>query len=68
MAGWPVMSSDDGAARTSRIVARCVAWTALAGVLSGSSPWLRALRQLAIGWGAAAVTYLLGLAFGASVA
>lgn len=41
---------------------------AIVGVLSGSSPWLRALRQLAIGWGAAAVTYLLGLAFGASVA
>lgn len=40
---------------------------ACVGVLSGSSPWKRALRQLAIGLGAAAVTYLLGLAFGTSV-
>ncbi|MBG6085270.1 VIT1/CCC1 transporter family protein [Zhihengliuella flava] len=38
------------------------------GLLSGASPGKRALRQLAIGWGAAAVTYLLGLAFGTSVA
>lgn len=36
------------------------------GVLSGSSPLKRALRQLAIGYGAAAATYLLGLAFGVS--
>ncbi|RRR26438.1 rubrerythrin family protein [Schaalia georgiae] len=34
------------------------------GVLSGQAPAPRALRQLAIGYGAAAVTYLLGLAFG----
>jgi VIT1/CCC1 family predicted Fe2+/Mn2+ transporter len=38
---------------------------AVVGLLSGASMWLRALRQLAIGYGAAAVTYLLGLAFGA---
>ncbi|MBK4348285.1 VIT1/CCC1 transporter family protein [Lacisediminihabitans sp. G11-30] len=37
---------------------------AIVGVLSGGSPLLRALRQLAIGFGAAAVTYLLGLLFG----
>jgi VIT1/CCC1 family predicted Fe2+/Mn2+ transporter len=37
---------------------------AITGVLSGTSPGLRALRQLAIGYGAAAVTYVLGLAFG----
>lgn len=36
---------------------------ACVGVLSGSSPWKRAARQLAIGLGAAAITYLLGLAF-----
>lgn len=36
------------------------------GVLSGASPVKRALRQLAIGYGAAAVTYLLGSAFGTS--
>lgn len=34
------------------------------GLLSGASPLRRALRQLLIGFGAAAVTYLLGLAFG----
>ncbi|MCL1899014.1 MAG: VIT1/CCC1 family protein [Promicromonosporaceae bacterium] len=36
---------------------------AITGLLSGTSPGTRALRQLAIGWGAAAVTYVLGLAF-----
>ncbi|RMI13886.1 VIT1/CCC1 transporter family protein [Cellulomonas triticagri] len=41
---------------------------ATVGVLSGSSPARRALRQLGIGLGAAAATYLLGLAFGTSVA
>ena len=38
------------------------------GLLSGTSPASRAFRQLAIGMGAAAVTYLLGMAFGAVVA
>ena len=37
---------------------------AITGVLSGASPGLRALRQLGIGYGAALITYLLGLAFG----
>ncbi|WP_400159994.1 VIT1/CCC1 transporter family protein [Arthrobacter sp. BPSS-3] len=37
------------------------------GLLSGTSPVTRGLRQLAIGLGAAAVTYLLGLVFGAVV-
>ncbi|MCW4466477.1 VIT1/CCC1 family protein [Glutamicibacter sp. MNS18] len=36
------------------------------GLLSGASPLKRGLRQLAIGWGAAAVTYCLGLLFGAT--
>lgn len=40
---------------------------ATVGVLSGASPWTRALRQIAIGYGAAAVTYLLGLAFGTTL-
>lgn len=40
---------------------------AVVGLLSGGPPLLRALRQLAIGFGAAAATYLLGLAFGTSV-
>jgi VIT1/CCC1 family predicted Fe2+/Mn2+ transporter len=37
---------------------------ATVGLLSGASPLKRGLRQLAIGYGAAAVTYLLGLLFG----
>jgi VIT1/CCC1 family predicted Fe2+/Mn2+ transporter len=41
---------------------------AIVGVLSGASPLKRALRQLAIGFGAAAATYLLGLAFGTTLA
>lgn len=41
---------------------------AIVGILSGASPLKRALRQLAIGYGAAAATYLLGLAFGATIA
>jgi VIT1/CCC1 family predicted Fe2+/Mn2+ transporter len=40
---------------------------AIVGILSGASPLKRALRQLAIGFGAAAVTYVLGLLFGASL-
>ncbi|MBT2503242.1 VIT1/CCC1 family protein [Curtobacterium sp. ISL-83] len=41
---------------------------AVVGVLSGASPLRRAVRQLAIGFGAAAVTYVLGLLFGTSSA
>lgn len=41
---------------------------ATVGLLSGAPPLRRALRQLAIGFGAAAVTYVLGLVFGVSVA
>ncbi|OOB89175.1 VIT1/CCC1 transporter family protein [Rathayibacter sp. VKM Ac-2630] len=39
---------------------------AVVGLLSGAPPLARALRQLGIGYGAALVTYLLGLLFGAS--
>ena len=39
---------------------------AVVGLLSGAPMFLRALRQLLIGYGAAAVTYLLGLAFHAA--
>jgi len=38
---------------------------AIVGLLSGGPPLRRALRQLAIGYGAAAATYLLGLSLGA---
>jgi len=36
----------------------------IVGLLSGGPPLRRALRQLLIGYGAATVTYLLGLLFG----
>lgn len=39
---------------------------AMVGLLSGAPPLKRGLRQLAIGYGAAAVTYGLGLLFGVS--
>ena len=41
---------------------------ATVGLLSGASPLKRGLRQLAIGYAAAAATYLLGLLFGTTVA
>lgn len=40
---------------------------AMVGVLSGGPPLRRALRQLAIGFGAAAITYALGLLFGVTL-
>jgi VIT1/CCC1 family predicted Fe2+/Mn2+ transporter len=40
---------------------------ATVGLLSGGPPLRRALRQLVIGFGAAAVTYVLGWAFGVSL-
>ncbi len=40
---------------------------AVVGLLSGTSPVSRGLRQLTIGFGAAAVTYVLGLTFGGVV-
>lgn len=40
---------------------------AAVGLLSGGPPLRRALRQLLIGYGAATVTYLLGLLFGVSM-
>lgn len=39
----------------------------IVGLLSGGPPLRRALRQLLIGYGAAAVTYVLGLLFGTAV-
>ncbi|GAA1978459.1 VIT1/CCC1 transporter family protein [Isoptericola halotolerans] len=51
------------------LVGVCLAVTgAVTGLLSGTSPVTRALRQLAIGFGAAGITYLLGLAFGTTLA
>jgi VIT1/CCC1 family predicted Fe2+/Mn2+ transporter len=39
----------------------------IVGLLSGAPPMRRALRQLMIGYGAAAITYLLGLLVGGGV-
>ncbi|MDJ0457359.1 VIT1/CCC1 transporter family protein [Arthrobacter sp. NQ7] len=58
---------------TALVVAGVLVGTALlatgaaVGLLSGTSPLTRGLRQLAIGLGAAAITYLLGLLFGTAV-
>lgn len=63
MEGWPAVALATG------LVGLALLGTgATVGVLSGSSPMKRALRQLAIGLGAAAATYGLGLLFGTSVA
>ena len=40
---------------------------AMVGLLSGGPPLRRALRQLLIGYGAAAVTYALGWLFGVAL-
>jgi VIT1/CCC1 family predicted Fe2+/Mn2+ transporter len=47
--------------------AALMATGAMVGLLSGGPPLRRAVRQLAIGFGAAAVTYVLGWIFGVSV-
>ena len=58
---------------TAIIVAAAIVGVALlftggvVGILSGQPPMPRALRQLVVGYGAAGVTYLLGLLFGTSV-
>ena len=59
---------------TAIIVAAAIVGVALlftggvVGILSGQSPMPRAVRQLLVGYGAAGVTYLLGLLFGTSIA
>ncbi|WP_454050297.1 VIT1/CCC1 transporter family protein [Cellulomonas sp. Marseille-Q8402] len=61
--GWPAVGL------ASALVGVALLGTgATVGVLSGASPAKRALRQLAIGFGAAAATYLLGLLFGTTAA
>ncbi|WP_277207374.1 VIT1/CCC1 transporter family protein [Isoptericola croceus] len=63
------MSGAAAVVLASVLVGACLLTTgAVTGLLSGTSPVTRALRQLAIGFGAAGVTYLLGLAFGTAVA
>jgi len=59
MQGWPAIAVAGG------LVGIALLGTgAVVGVLSGASPTKRAFRQLAIGFGAAVVTYVLGLLFG----
>ena len=66
----PVVPLIFGMGGLSSIVVACVlvgivllVTGALVGLLSGMSPWKRALRQLAIGLGAAAATFALGTLF-----
>ncbi len=61
--GWTAVAWSTGLVGAALLVTGAVV-----GLLSGTSPAKRALRQLAIGWGAAAATYLLGLTFGTTVA
>jgi vacuolar iron transporter family protein len=62
LAGWPAVL-----VATVLVGLALMLTGATVGVLSGGPPLRRALRQLAIGLGAAAVTYALGVAFGAAV-
>lgn len=55
-------------AATALVGAALLVTGAITGLLSGTSPVTRALRQLGIGLAAAGVTYLLGLLFGTTVA
>ena len=71
----PVLPYLVGLAGPTAVVVACVlvglallATGAVVALLSGASPLRLALRQLAIGLGAAGVTYLLGLLFGTSIA
>jgi VIT1/CCC1 family predicted Fe2+/Mn2+ transporter len=62
LSGWPAV------AVAATLVGLALLGTgAVVGLLSGGPPFRRALRQLAIGFGAAAVTYVLGLLFGAAL-
>jgi VIT1/CCC1 family predicted Fe2+/Mn2+ transporter len=74
-AAVPVFPYAVGVSGTAALLAACglvgmalLLTGATVGILSGASPLRRAVRQLAIGAGAALVTYLLGLLFGAVLA
>ena len=71
----PVLPYIFGLTGTAAVVISCILvglallmTGGVVGLLSGASPLKRGLRQLAIGLGAAAATYLLGLLFGSGVA
>ncbi len=73
-AAVPVLPFACGLTGAAALAVACVlvglallATGATVGMLSGGPPLRRALRQLAVGAGAALVTYLLGLAFGATL-
>lgn len=62
MTGWAAVALSGG------LVGLALMFTGgVVGVLSGAAPLPRAMRQLAIGFGAAAITYVLGLAFGVTM-
>ena len=66
---WIVGLSGSAAILTAVVLVgvALLATGAIVGLLSGASPLRRAMRQLGIGLGAAAVTYVLGLAFGTTI-
>ncbi|MCU1693551.1 MAG: hypothetical protein JWM64_2642 [Frankiales bacterium] len=73
-AAVPVLPFALGLAGTTALAVACglvglalLATGATVGMLSGGPPLRRALRQLAVGAGAAVITYLLGLLFGATL-
>ena len=59
--------SRPSSSRSCSSASRCWPPGAMVGLLSGGPPLRRALRQLLIGYGAAAITYCLGLLFGVSM-
>lgn len=62
------MSAGSGAVVSLVLVALALMLTGgIVGLISGKPPAVRALRQLAIGLGAAGITYLLGMAFGTAL-
>ncbi|MDR0433103.1 MAG: VIT1/CCC1 family protein [Bifidobacteriaceae bacterium] len=63
LSGWVALAVSAGLVG----IALLVTGAAVA-LLSGSSPTRRALRQLAIGYGAACVTYAIGSLFGVAIA
>ncbi|MDR1151394.1 MAG: VIT1/CCC1 family protein [Bifidobacteriaceae bacterium] len=63
LTGWPALGLAAGL-----VGAALLATGGAVGLLSGAAPLRRALRQLAIGYGAACVTYAIGSLFGVNTA
>jgi VIT1/CCC1 family predicted Fe2+/Mn2+ transporter len=63
LAGWPALGTSAGL-----VGLGLLATGAAVGLMSGASPVRRGLRQLAIGYGAACVTFAIGTLFGVTAA